>query len=141
MPSLPPRRPRILVVDDEREITVLLAEIFADEGFHLTTVTSIEQACRVLAEQRFDLVLADSFALHAAQTLPTTGPIRQAAGTTPVVLFTAHAIEREEALAAGFRDVIAKPFDLEVSWPRYTNCWPSQECIRCRRQAIDNNWR
>ncbi len=39
--------------------------------------------------------------------------VREAAGATPVALFTAHQLDLDAALAMGFRDLIAKPFDLE----------------------------
>jgi DNA-binding response OmpR family regulator len=38
----------------------------------------------------------------------------RSAGVTPVALFSAHLWDRERAQAAGFRDLISKPFDLDT---------------------------
>lgn len=113
MASLPPL-PRILVADNDPELSSVLAMVLEDAGYHVTSASSIEQACTLLAETAFGLVLADSFTLQRDQVLSKTGPIRQVAGATPVVLFTAHPLKPEEARAVGFRDVIAKPFDLDT---------------------------
>jgi hypothetical protein len=46
--------------------------------------------------------------------LTSTHDVLQEAGVTPVVLFSAHTLELEQAQAAGFRDLITKPFEIDI---------------------------
>ena len=43
-----------------------------------------------------------------------TADLIRSAGVTPVALFSAHTLDLEVARAAGFRDLITKPFDLDA---------------------------
>lgn len=112
MPDLPKR---ILLVEDEPELREILRLLFADEAdYELVEATSIEGGVAALSGQPFQLILADGFSLTPAGVLGATAALREAAGKTPVVLLTAHAIVPDEALAAGFAAVISKPFDLDT---------------------------
>ncbi len=50
---------KILAVDDDAMVCNVYKMIFGDEGFDLTVVESGRQAKEMLAEKRFDLVIAD----------------------------------------------------------------------------------
>ena len=50
---------RILLVDDDLELTQLLTEILTLEGFQVTVAEDGEEGLQRLAEQSFDLVLLD----------------------------------------------------------------------------------
>jgi CheY-like chemotaxis protein len=86
--------------------------ILQDVGYQVTVANSVQQTCALLKTDLFDLVLADNFTFHDDASMTETGPIRQAAGATPVVLCTADRITPEQATAAGFRGLITKPFEL-----------------------------
>src|SRR6266700_3254303 len=75
MASLPPPQRHLLVADNEPELTSLLAMVLEDAGYHVTSASSVEQACSLLAATTFALVLADSFTLQRDQVLSKTGPI------------------------------------------------------------------
>ncbi len=60
------------------------------------------------------MVITDGFSAAPAAVVTNTLDVLAAAGATPVALFTAHRLELAAAHAAGFRDLIAKPFDVEV---------------------------
>lgn len=123
-------QPRLLLADDAPLLTHFLTTLLEDEGYQVTVARSLEQACTLLAKQAFDLVLSDSFRAHQGQVL-TAPPILRAADTTPVILFTAHGIKREEAIAAGFCDLIAKPFDIDMLLAQVG------ELVRHRASAAD----
>lgn len=56
-----PSRRHVLVVDDDRDIRETLAELLADEGYHVSVAADGLEALRVLAEARArpDLILLD----------------------------------------------------------------------------------
>jgi hypothetical protein len=58
----------------------------------------------------FDLVITDGFSRAPAAVFVNTADLIRSAGVTPVALFSAHRLDRERAQAAGFRDLITKPF-------------------------------
>ena len=62
-------------------------------------------AVALLDSVSFDLVLTDSLTHSSASIEVESAGVREAAGSTPVVLFTAHQLERDTALAMGFRDL------------------------------------
>jgi two-component system phosphate regulon response regulator PhoB len=110
--ALPPRA-RLLVAEDDASIRDMLRLLLEEAGCQVTLVATAEEACTLLEKSVFDLVLADSFALHRLEALGPTGPIRAAAGTTPVILCTGHRVTLEEALAAGFQGLLTKPFAID----------------------------
>ena len=54
-----PARGRILVVEDEPEISEMLAEILSIDGHEVETARSGNAALRVLAQREFDVILTD----------------------------------------------------------------------------------
>ena len=50
---------RILVVDDEEVIRVLLSEILTDEGFEIVTASGGREAINYIESEHFDLVISD----------------------------------------------------------------------------------
>lgn len=51
--------PRILVVEDEETLRVLLREVLGGAGYLVAEAPSVEEAMRHLQQQRFDLVVSD----------------------------------------------------------------------------------
>jgi DNA-binding response OmpR family regulator len=56
--------------------------------------------------------------------LVNVAELREAAGATPLVPFTAHRLKLDADLAAGFRDLIEKPFELETFESRVRTLLP-----------------
>jgi len=52
-------RERILIVDDDPSVAVLLAEILGGEGYRCVSATALAEARQRLAESRFDVLLSD----------------------------------------------------------------------------------
>ncbi len=50
---------RILIVDDEEGMRRLLSRVLAREGYETSTVGSGAEALRLVATERFDLVVTD----------------------------------------------------------------------------------
>jgi CheY-like chemotaxis protein len=103
----------ILVVDDEVEIQALLADTLRLEGHAVDTARDGEQALRLLARDRYDLIITDLW-------MPTLdGPAlyqalrkRYGAAIPRVIFMTAYAEKTEFArfLAGRGDPVLIKPF-------------------------------
>jgi two-component system, OmpR family, response regulator len=114
-PSERPRsRGRILLIEDASDLVAVLVDILEEEGDAVVVCHSPAEARRFLRTSPFDLVITDGFSRLPQDIIANTAAVLTAAGATPVLLFTGHRIEREVAQAAGFCDLIPKPFELET---------------------------
>jgi two-component system response regulator GlrR len=104
---------RILVIDDDLELRAILQDLFAEEGYTSVAVDSLDAAVALLAQERFDLILTDSFAPTRQTLFDSAATLIPMAGGSPVVLFTAHPFDTKAARDAGFATAIAKPFDMD----------------------------
>jgi DNA-binding NtrC family response regulator len=50
---------RILLVEDDRNVRLLLEHVLISEGYDVTAVETVASACSLLDEVPFDLVVAD----------------------------------------------------------------------------------
>jgi two-component system OmpR family response regulator len=101
----------ILVVDDHREITDLVAEALSDEGFEVRVAHDGASALRAVQERRPDLLLLDV----AMPVMSGEEVLRRLRGqgdqNLPIILMTAdRSPERYAALGAD--QLIRKPFDI-----------------------------
>lgn len=106
-----PPQPCILLIDDDLSIQELMTAILEAEGYAVILARAPADAEALFREVAFDLVIPDAFSPLPAAVMANTASIL-AAGSVPVALFTAHRIELDAALAAGFSDLISKPFHL-----------------------------
>ena len=105
---------RILLIEDDPAVEDVLRMVLDDQGYAVTVCHSPAEAITALAAVAFGLVITDGFSRTAGDVLTNTAPLLAAAGTTPVTPFTVHQVPLDAARDAGFRDVLAKPFDLET---------------------------
>jgi len=105
---------RILIAEDSAEVRELVARALVRDGHLVTSVEDGVKALEALAEDTYDLIIADivmpeldgiSLALKVAKDFPDL----------PILLMTGYAAERERArnLDALIQDVIVKPFSLK----------------------------
>jgi DNA-binding response OmpR family regulator len=95
-------------------ITELVVTVLEDEGYAVVVCLTPLDAMSLLDRLRFDLVITDGFSREPGAVFVNTADLIRGAGVTPVALFSAHRLDRERAQAAGFRDLITKPFDLDT---------------------------
>ena len=106
---------RVLIVDDEESMRLLVARAIAMDGHDTATASDGAEALEILsgADGTFDLMLTDiqmpvmdgiALALSAARDFPQT----------TILLMTGYAAQRERAsgLSAIAHDVISKPFSV-----------------------------
>jgi DNA-binding response OmpR family regulator len=101
---------QILVVEDDRDIRVLLRHLLVDAGYDVSEAVDALEAMELLGRVPPDLVLLD-IGLPGIHGLDVLTRIR-AGGDTPVILLTARGAEadRIDGLRGGADDYIAKPF-------------------------------
>src|SRR3954454_16529075 len=103
-------RARVLVVDDEEDIRVLLKELLGRAGYDVAEAPDGRSALRELFASPPDLVLLDVTMpeLDGWQTLERIRDVSE----VPVLMLTARAaeLERVRGLKAGADDYVTKPF-------------------------------
>jgi two-component system KDP operon response regulator KdpE len=103
---------RILVVDDEPEITRALRSILVGHGYEPLLSASAEEGLDLLARRRPDLILLD-LALPGMDGLEFCRTVRQDLRLdVPIVVLSAHGEEERKvrALDLGADDYLTKPF-------------------------------
>ncbi len=104
----------ILLYEDDETIRLLVTEVLEDSGYRVLDAHSFEHGKQAAECRMADLFLVDSDERGAVRALDRLRLLCGDIGDKiPVVLFTAHRVVREEALADGCADVIAKPFDVD----------------------------
>ena len=110
--TLPERR--VLLVEDEPINQEVAIDILNELGIHVDSANNGAEAINLTQQQHYDLILMD-IRMPGMDGLEATRRIRgQARGSdVPIVALTANnfAADRNECLAAGMDDFVAKPFD------------------------------
>ncbi|MGC6389498.1 envelope stress response regulator transcription factor CpxR [Ewingella sp. S1.OA.A_B6] len=101
---------KILLVDDDRELTSLLKELLEMEGFNVVVAYDGEQALEKL-DNSIDLLLLDVM-MPKKNGIETLKELRQR-HQTPVIMLTARGSELDRVLGLelGADDYLAKPFN------------------------------
>jgi two-component system alkaline phosphatase synthesis response regulator PhoP len=105
--------PKILLVEDERDIADAIRMNLEAEGYDVAIVGDGALALTHAREGGFDLVILDVM-LPGLDGVSVCREIRQFDGETPVLFLSALGAtdDRVRGLAAGGDDYLAKPFDL-----------------------------
>jgi two-component system OmpR family response regulator len=100
----------ILLVDDDAELSLMLSEFLADEGFALTVSGNGQDGAELGLSGRFAAVILDVM-LPRIDGVEVLRRIRQASDV-PVIMLTARGdnIDRVVGLELGADDYIAKPY-------------------------------
>ncbi len=104
---------RILVIDDEPQITRVLRASLVAQGYDVRTANDPEEALLVYRDWSPDLVVTD-LAMPGMSGVELCRAIR-ASGETPIVVLSVRDHERTkvEALDAGADDYVTKPFSIQ----------------------------
>jgi DNA-binding response OmpR family regulator len=102
---------RILIVEDEPDIAIGLADDLTLEGYTVEVAGDGEAACRRACEAVWDLILLDVM-LPRKDGFDVCRDLRRAGVTAPIILLTARAQEAEKILGLelGADDYVTKPF-------------------------------
>jgi response regulator RpfG family c-di-GMP phosphodiesterase len=105
-------RPRILIVDDEAEITSILSDLF-ESKYDCTTAGSAEEALKILAGEDHQLVVSD-ITMPGMSGLDMIPHVRSCWPNSVVVMISGMQTMESaiDALRLGAFDYVMKPFDL-----------------------------
>ncbi len=105
---------RVLVVEDDQEISAALRTGLEDVGYDVHIVRDGERAIRLLSRAKFSVVLLDLM-LPGADGFRVCQSMRESGDTTPVLMLTARdgVKDRVTGLDTGADDYLAKPFEFE----------------------------
>lgn len=106
-----PKKKKILIIDDEQDITEMLSSFFQSRGYEAITAGSASQALRQV-ETRPDLILLD-INMPGEDGFSLCGKIRDFINC-PILFLTARVEDADKvrAFLAGGDDYIVKPFSL-----------------------------
>lgn len=101
---------RLLVVDDDQDICLLLSRFLEKKGFAVNTAGRKSTALALLKEHRFDLVLCDH-RLPDSDSVEMLGHFREGAPGVPVIVITGYSDVRiaVELMRKGAHDYVVKP--------------------------------
>ena len=105
---------RVLVVDDEENVTHLVSSALRFDGFDTVTADNGPSALAAVAESDPDLVVLDVM-MPGMDGLGVLQNLRAAGSQIPVIFLTARdaATDRIGGLRAGADDYVVKPFSVE----------------------------
>jgi two-component system KDP operon response regulator KdpE len=109
---VPARGARVLVVDDEAAIVLVLNRTLAAQGYVVTVATTGSEALAAIAERPPDVILLD-LGLPDVDGLEVVRRVRER-GATPIIVLSARHTEaaKVEALTLGADDYVEKPFGM-----------------------------
>src|SRR5437870_9657125 len=104
---------RVLVVDDEPQITRVLRTVLSSQGYQVRTAAEGEAALSNFNEWRPELVITDLYMPHM-DGLELCKRIR-AMSTVPIIVLSVRGEEKTkvEALDCGADDYVTKPFGMD----------------------------
>ena len=104
---------RILLVDDEVELTDPLSRVLTREGYTVDVAYDGAQGSQLAAQGGYDLLILD-WMLPQETGLEICQQLRRTGQTTPVLFLTAKDTvdDRVQGLDAGADDYLVKPFEL-----------------------------
>ena len=105
--------PRILVIDDEPQITRVLRTALSAQRYDVRTANDPEEALRLFSEWAPDLVLTD-LVMPEITGVDICRAVRRT-GSTPIIVLSVRGQEhfKVEALDAGADDYVTKPFSTQ----------------------------
>ncbi|KAA2265743.1 response regulator transcription factor [Solihabitans fulvus] len=107
-------RPRILVVEDDTDLSNLLGRLLTDEGYLVDRVHDGHTALHRVLTDHHDVLLVDR-GLPAIDGLDLITRLRRRGVTTPALVLSARGTpgDRVQGLDAGAEDYLPKPFDID----------------------------
>lgn len=108
-------RPRLLLVEDDDELSGMLVRILSAKGYVVTCAADGQRALHLGLGDGFDVVVLDR-SLPSLDGLDVLKAWRAHGILTPTLVLSARATAHDRAagLAAGAEDYLAKPFDVGV---------------------------
>ena len=135
---------KILIVDDEENIRMILENVFTDAGYRIETAGDGLQALKKMKRFAPEVVLLDKN-MPRMDGLETLRKIKLQHPATVVVMFTAHGdvVSAVEAMKQGAYDYVEKPFDNDkmlLLMERAVEHFDLQAEVRNLREAVNGKY-
>jgi two-component system, OmpR family, response regulator QseB len=106
--------PRLLLVEDDAELSGMLVQLFGEEGYDVTLARDGQDGLHRGLVGDFDILVVDR-GLPAVEGVDLVSRLRARGVGTPILVLTARnaVVDRVEGLDAGAQDYLGKPFDLD----------------------------
>ncbi|MBI5236137.1 MAG: response regulator [Deltaproteobacteria bacterium] len=106
--------PRILVIDDEKDVCIFLEDVLDEDGYDVLTALSVEEGVKAVSSMRPDIVLIDKN-MHAENGIDVLARIKAIDENIVVIVMTGYGTmeSARRAMELGAFDYITKPFDLD----------------------------
>ncbi len=105
---------KVLIVDDEEGIRRSLEDILGDEGYRVSSVSSLQEASKKISEEFFNVVLLDVW-MPDGDGIEFIDRIRDVSPDSVIVVITGHGnVDMAvKAIKKGAYDFIEKPFSMD----------------------------
>ncbi len=105
---------RILVVDDNENIRVILKQMLEDGGYEAETAKGGEEALESMSLRRFDMLIAD-INMPGMTGIELLEKTKRAYPNMPVIFVTAYRKDKSlvRSVNIGLSDYIEKPFKMD----------------------------
>ena len=125
------RNNKILIVDDEESILMMLRKDFEEEGYQVMTASSGEEAIGKLQNIPFDMVISD-LAMPGADGIAVLNEAKKINPDIIAIILTGYGdmTSAIEALRLGADDYLLKPCDTEELLLRAARCRIKQEALQ-----------
>jgi len=103
----------LLLVEDDRQLTQLLADLLVDEGYRVDVARDGQAGLHHGLTRHYDVLVLDR-GLPAVEGVDLLRRLRSRGVRTPALILTARSnvVDRVEGLDAGAQDYLAKPFEV-----------------------------
>ncbi|GAA1382477.1 response regulator transcription factor [Catellatospora chokoriensis] len=108
------QRPALLLVEDDGQLSALLAELFDDAGYAVDVARDGHSGLHAALTRSYAVMIIDR-GLPAIEGLDLVGRLRVRGISTPIMILTAlgTVADRVEGLDAGAEDYLVKPFEVD----------------------------
>lgn len=111
--SSPQPQPALLLVEDDRALSAMLAELFVQQGYRVDTALDGQQGLHRALTGEYDAMIVDR-GLPVMDGSDLIAVLRSRGVPTPALLLTARGsvVDRVDGLDAGAQDYLVKPFEI-----------------------------
>jgi len=103
----------ILVIDDERKMTILIENALNDEGFAVTSSNSSELALELIDKHSFDIIITD-LSMPKVTGIDILEKAKEKGGSEVILMTAFGSVESAvQAMKNGAADYIQKPFPMD----------------------------
>jgi two-component system response regulator QseB len=112
--AVPLRPPRLLLVEDDPELSQMLLRLLTGEGYSVEVAPDGQRGLHLGLTRTYDLMVMDR-GLPSIEGLDLISRLRSRGVTTPTLVLSAlgNPSDRVDGLDAGAEDYLSKPFDID----------------------------